>query len=136
MTTVFHTWAFCRFIDLQSNLRRKKLHRTHESSNFLRGDFSNRYNVRAPTQFRREGQPQHDDFSSKTDSSIFTLIEPVLLDQSNENSQVFPALKLTSNFLPQSTVSRRSYSSSEANSSCCRKLDAWSHLELRVVSSA
>ena len=29
MTTVFHTWAYGRFIDVQSNLRRKKLHRTN-----------------------------------------------------------------------------------------------------------
>ena len=27
VTTVFHTWAYGRFIDIQSNLRRKKLHR-------------------------------------------------------------------------------------------------------------
>ena len=27
VTTVFHTWADGRFIDIQSNLRRKKLHR-------------------------------------------------------------------------------------------------------------
>ena len=29
MTTVFHTWAYGRFIEIQSNLRRKKLHRTN-----------------------------------------------------------------------------------------------------------
>ena len=28
MTTVFHTWAYGRFIEIQSNIRRKKLHRT------------------------------------------------------------------------------------------------------------
>ena len=38
---------------------RKKLHRTNQSSNFLRGSFSNRDNVRNPIQFRGEGQPQH-----------------------------------------------------------------------------
>ena len=27
VTTVFHTWACGRFIEIQSNLRRKKLHR-------------------------------------------------------------------------------------------------------------
>ena len=27
MTTVFHAWAYGRFIEIQSNLRRKKLHR-------------------------------------------------------------------------------------------------------------
>ena len=29
MTTVFHTWAYGRFIEIQSNLRRKKLHRAN-----------------------------------------------------------------------------------------------------------
>ena len=65
-----------------------------------------------------------DDFSSGTDKSIFTLIEPVLLDWSNKTSSVFTALKSTSHILPQSTVSRRSDSSSEANSSYCHKSDA------------
>ena len=70
-----------------------------------------------------------DNFSSKTDPFIFTSIEPLLLDRSNETSRAFPALKSTSHFLPQSTVPRRSDSSSEANSSCCHRSDAWSHLE-------
>ena len=47
MTTVFHAWPYGRFIGLQSNLRRKKLHKTNQGSNFLRGSF------------RRESQPQH-----------------------------------------------------------------------------
>ena len=65
-----------------------------------------------------------DDFSSRTGPSIFTTITLVLLDWSNETSRVFPALKSASHFLPQSTVSRRSDSSSEANSSCCQRSDA------------
>ena len=48
-----------RFIEMQSNLRRKKLHRTNQGSNFLGGSFSNRDNARAPIQFRRERQPQY-----------------------------------------------------------------------------
>ena len=59
MTAVFHTWPYGRLIEIQSNLRRKKLHRSNQGSNFLRGSFSNRDNVRAPIQFRRESQPQH-----------------------------------------------------------------------------
>ena len=59
MTTVFHAWPYGRFIGLQSNLRRKKLHKTNQGSNFLRGSFSNRDHVRAQIQFRRESQPQH-----------------------------------------------------------------------------
>ena len=57
MTAVFHTWSYGRFIKIQSNLRRKKLHRTNQGSNFLGGNFSNIDNLRAPIQFRRESQP-------------------------------------------------------------------------------
>ena len=46
-----------------------------------------------------------DNFSSRTDLSIFTAIAPVLLDQSNETSCIFPALKSTSHFQPQATFS-------------------------------
>ena len=62
-----------------------------------------------------------DDFFSRTDPSIFKSIEPVLLDWSKETSRASAALQSTSHFLPQSTVSRRSDSSSEANSSCCHR---------------
>ena len=41
------------------NLRRKKLQRKNQGSNFLQGSFSNRDNVRAPIQFKRKSQPQH-----------------------------------------------------------------------------
>ena len=47
-------------VDLdKSNLRRTELHRTNQGINFRGGNFSNRDNVRAPIQFRRESQPQH-----------------------------------------------------------------------------
>ena len=36
---IFHTWPNKRFIETQSNLRRKKLHRTSHDSNFLGGKF-------------------------------------------------------------------------------------------------
>ena len=71
--------------EMQSNLRRKRLYRLNQGSNFLGGSFSNRDNVRASIQFRTERQPQHD-FSSRTDPSIFTLVAPMLLEQSNETS--------------------------------------------------
>ena len=129
-TALFHAWLYGSFIKIQSNLRRKKLHRMNQGSNFLGGSFSNRDNVRTPIQFRREGQPQllKDDFSSRTDPSIFTSIAPVLLDWLKEPSWVFPELKLTSYF-HKYTLSHRSDLSSEANFSCCHKSDAWSHLE-------
>ena len=56
-TLVFHAWLYGRFIDLQNNLRRKKLHRMNQSSNSLGGSFSNGDNVKAPIQFRKESQP-------------------------------------------------------------------------------
>ena len=59
MTTVFHSWLYGRFMEKQSNLRRKKLHRTNQVSNFLGGSFSSRDNVKATIQFRRENQSQH-----------------------------------------------------------------------------
>ena len=37
-----------RFIEMQSNLTRKKRHRTNQGSNFLGDSFSNRDNERAP----------------------------------------------------------------------------------------
>ena len=56
-TIVFHIRPYDRFIEIQSNLKRKKLQRTNQGSNFLGCSFSK--NVRAPIQFRREKQPQH-----------------------------------------------------------------------------
>ena len=58
MTTVLNAKPYGRFIEIQSNLMRKK-HRTNQGCNFLEGTFSNRDNVRAPIQFRRERQLQH-----------------------------------------------------------------------------
>ena len=59
MTTIFHAWPDGRFIEIQSNLRRKKLHRMNQGLNFLRGSFSNTDKVRALIKFRRESQPKH-----------------------------------------------------------------------------
>ena len=59
MTTVFHAWLYGGFIEIQSNPRRKKLHSTNQGFNFLGGTCSNRDDVTAPIQFRRENQPQH-----------------------------------------------------------------------------
>ena len=72
MTTVFYTWPYGRFIEIQSNLRRKKLHRMNQVSNFLGGSFSNRDNVRAQIQFKEKVNPSilKDYFSSRTDPSI------------------------------------------------------------------
>ena len=64
----------------------------NQGSKFSGGSCSNRDNVKVPIQFRRENQPQpsilKDDFSSRTDPSIFTSIGPVSLGWSNENQKV------------------------------------------------
>ena len=55
MTTVSHAWL----LEIQSNLRRKKLHRTNQGSSPLGGSFSNRDNATVLIQFRRQKEPQH-----------------------------------------------------------------------------
>ena len=79
MSTIFRALPYGRFIEIQSNLRIKKLLRTNHGFNFLGGSFSNRDNVRAPIQFRRESQPSilKSDSSSRIDPSIFTSIAQV-----------------------------------------------------------
>ena len=59
MTTVFHAYMCGRFIEILSNLGRKKLHRTNQGSNFLGGSFGKKDDIKPPIQFRRKGQPQH-----------------------------------------------------------------------------
>ena len=51
MTTVFHTWAYGKFIEIQSNLRKKKL----KAPVFLEAVSAIEIMLRAPIQFRREG---------------------------------------------------------------------------------
>ena len=46
MTTVFYTLMYGRFIDIQSKLGKKKIHRKDHGSNFLGGNFSNRDKIR------------------------------------------------------------------------------------------
>ena len=57
MTTVFYAWLYSRFIEIQSKLRRKKNQTPNQGSNFLGASFSNRDNIRAPIQSRKESQP-------------------------------------------------------------------------------
>ena len=53
-------------------------------------------------------------FYSRRNPSFFISIGPLLSDGSNETSWVFPALKSTSHYLPQSTISQRPDSSPAA----------------------
>ena len=57
MATVFHARSYGSFIEIKCNLRRKKLHRTNQGSNFLGGTSSNRDNVGAPVQCKRKRVP-------------------------------------------------------------------------------
>ena len=98
---------------------------------FLGYRFSNRDNVRAPIQFRRESQPQHLKrwFLLKNRLFHFHISNTSIIRPVKQNQLSFSGLKSTSYFLPQSTVSCRSDSSLEANSSCCYRWDVWSYLE-------
>ena len=92
----------------------------NQGSNCLGGTFSNRDNVRAPIQFGRERKPQH------LHINIFTSLHHFHINSTSVTrpvKRVFPALKSTSHFLPQYTVSHRSDSGSEANSSCYHRSD-------------
>ena len=65
----------------------KKLHRTIKSSNILRGSFSNRDNVPAPIQIRREIQLQHLKriyfLKNRPIQFHISVIKPVKRDQSS-----------------------------------------------------
>ena len=74
MTTVFHARMCGRFIEILSNLGRKKLHRTNQ------GSFNNIDNVspnlNPPSNLQEKVNPRilKGDFSSRTDCFIFTSI--------------------------------------------------------------
>lgn len=59
MTAVLHTRLYGRFTEIKSYLGREKPYRANQSPDFLEGGFSNRGNVKAPVQFRRERQAQY-----------------------------------------------------------------------------
>ena len=75
-----------RFIELQSHLRRKELDIMNQGSNFLGDGFSNRGNVRAPIQYRRERQPQHFHRPIYFDINGTSVIRPVKRNQLNFSS--------------------------------------------------
>ena len=124
--TILYTWANGRIIEIQSNLRKKKLHRTNYSFNFLGGTSSNRDNVRAPIQFRREGQPKHlkRSFFLKKRPTHYHINRTSVIRLVKRNQLSFPIIEINNPLLVQSIVSRRSDSSSGASSSCCHRLDA------------
>ena len=120
MTIVFHAWLYGRFIEIQSNLTGKKIPRMNQGSNFLGGSFGNKDNVRPQSNLEEKVNPSilKDNFSSRTDTSIFISIAPVLLDKLNKTSWVFLGLK------SKNTYCLSPDSRSEVSSSCCHRSDA------------
>ena len=119
MTTVLHTQPYCRFIGIQTNLRRKRLHRTNQGSNFLKGSFSNRDNARVTIQFRRESQPQHLKIwiFLKNRPIHFNINGPSVIRLVKQNQLSFPSIEINQPLpAPVHSVSS-SDSSSDANSS-------------------
>ena len=108
MMIVFHARLYSGLIGIQSNLRRKKLHRTNQGFNFLGHTFSNReyliFHPQSNLEAKVNSSILKDDFSLRTDPFIFTSIASVFLDQSHKTSYVLPALKTTSYFLPKFSV--------------------------------
>ena len=96
MTTVFHAWVYGRFIEIQNNLRRKKFHRTNQGTNFLGDSFSNRDNIRAPIQFRRETEPQHLKrlFFLKSRPIHFHINSTSVTRPVKQNQLIFPSIEM------------------------------------------
>ena len=134
MTIVFNAWTYGRFIEIQSNPRRKKVHRTNQGTILLELLLGIEIIEEPQSNLEEKIYPSilKDGFSSKADPPIFTSTAPVLLERPNKTSSEFQALKSKRYVLHQSTVSLRSDSSSEANSSCCHRPDAWSYWSLIV----
>ena len=102
MTTAFYAKPYGTFIKIKSIFREKKLHRTHQCSNFFLETGLAIETIKEPQSHLEEKENRsilEDDISSRKDPSI---------GSSNYTSRVFPVLKSTSQFLPQSTVSARS----------------------------
>ena len=108
MTTVFTLYG--RSMEIKSNFKRKSLHIINQGFNFLRGSSSNKNNVRAPIQFRRERQPQHLKrwFFVKNRPIHFHINSTSVIKPVKWNKLCFSSIESTSHFLQQSTVSCRS----------------------------
>ena len=121
MVAVCRVRPYGRFIEIQSNSGEKNLIERIKAD--VEADLIE--TIKEPQSNLEENvNPRilKDDFSSRTDPSIFTLITPVLLDRLDETSEVYPALKSSGSSCP-SPLSRRSDSSSETNSCCCHRSD-------------
>ena len=89
MKTVFYTWVYGRFIEIQSNFKREKL-QPIKAPIFLEVVLAIEIMQKPQSNLEEKVNTSilKDYFSSRTDPSIFTSIEPVLLDRSNETSEI------------------------------------------------
>ena len=125
MTTIIHARLHGKFIQIQCNLKRKKLHRTNQGSNF-----GNR-NVRVAIQFIGKRKPQHLKrlFPLKNRPIHFYINSTSVIRPVKQNKSSFSSIGINKPLSCPSPLSCRSDSSSEANSSCCHRSNTWSHLE-------
>ena len=86
MTIVFHTWPYGTFIEIQSNLRKKNFIERIKAPIFLKAVLAIEIMPQSNLENKVNPSILKDDFSSRTNPSIFTLIEPLLLDRPNETS--------------------------------------------------
>ena len=88
MTIVFPCMAVWYIYRDTEQPQEKELHRTNQGSNFLGGRFSNKDNEEPQSNSEEKGNPSilKNDFSSRTDPSIFTSKAPVLSDRSDKTS--------------------------------------------------
>ena len=127
MTIIIHAWPYGRFIEIyKATSGEKNFIEQIKPLIFFQTVLAIEIMYEPQPNLEEKVNPSilKGDFSSRTDQSTFKLVAPVLLDQSNKTNSVFLASKLTNHFLPQSSVSCRSDSSSEVNSSCCHRSDA------------
>ena len=126
MTAEFYAWPYGRFIEIQSNLRRKKLQRPNQGSNFLGGSFSNRDNVRPPNPiWKGKSAPASQKIIFLKNRPInFHINSTSVIRLVKQNELSFSSIEINKPLPAQSTVSRRSDSNSEANSSCCHRSNA------------
>ena len=82
MTTVLHTQPYCRFIGIQSNLRRKRLQEQTKVPIFLKAVLVIEIMQESQSSLEEKVNPSilKYEFSSRTDPSILTSMAQVLLD--------------------------------------------------------
>ena len=122
MTTVFQVQLDGRFTEIKNNLKRMKLYRTKQGSNF-RGSFSKR------DQFRRK--ILKDGFPSRR--AHFHINSTRVIKPIKQNKLSFSSKEINKPLPAPFYRSRGSDSSSNANFSCCHKSVALSHLEQQTV---